>query len=196
MRTLDPVALFSGASAEFGRRVHAVPPALWSAPTPCPGWDVRVLVNHLAVEDLWAVPIFDGRTIAEVGDRFEGDQLGVSPVERWDEAAAGAIVAISGPGAMTRTVHLSFGDLPGSEYTMQLFADHLIHAWDLAAATGLDTRLDEALVGACTQWFAANEDVYRQGGVIGPRPSMPADADEQDQLLVAFGRSPSFGSTA
>ena len=39
-----------------------------------------------------------------------------------------------------RIVHLSFGDFPGGEYTRQLFADHLIHAWELARAIGADEQ--------------------------------------------------------
>ena len=42
--------------------------------------------------------------------------------------------------------------VPGREYTMQLFADHLIHAWDLARAIGVDERLDAGLVASCATW--------------------------------------------
>jgi hypothetical protein len=39
-----------------------------------------------------------------------------------------------------------------------LFADHLIHAWDLARAIGADERLDAGLVASC------GELVRRGGG--------------------------------
>jgi len=51
-------------------------------------------------------------------------------------------------------VHLSFGDVPASEYLGQLLADHLVHAWDLAAAVGADRALDPAVVRAVAEWFA------------------------------------------
>ena len=38
------------------------------------------------------------------------------------------------------TVHLSYGEEQMDEYVHQLAADHLVHAWDLAAATGGDTH--------------------------------------------------------
>jgi len=69
-----------------------------------------------------------GSTIAEVGDRFEGDVLGAEPEAAWTAASAAAVRAVGEDGAMDRIVHLSFGDLHGSEYTLRLFADHLIHA--------------------------------------------------------------------
>jgi uncharacterized protein (TIGR03086 family) len=89
---------------------------------------------------------------------------------------------------MDRTVHLSFGDFPGREYAMQLFADHLIHAWDLARAIGVDERLDPELVGACTAWFTAMEEAYRSAGAIAARPPVSDGADAQTRLLAMFGR--------
>lgn len=85
-------------------------------------------------------------------------------------------------------MHLSFGDFPGSEYALQLFADHVIHGWDLARAIGESERIDPELVDACSKWFASVEDAYRAGGAIGPRPEIPAGADEQTALLAMFGR--------
>jgi len=85
-------------------------------------------------------------------------------------------------------VHLSFGDFPGAEYAWQLLADHLIHGWDLAVAAGLEPTLDPAAVDALTPWFAEREEQYRQGGFIGRRVTVPADADPATRLLAGFGR--------
>ena len=49
---------------------------------------------------------------------------GDDPQVAWKEAAAHALAAAS-PGALRRTVHLSFGDFPGQEYLGQLTADHV-----------------------------------------------------------------------
>lgn len=184
----DVRELFRRSVEEFGRRVHAIRDDQWQAPTPCSEWDVRALVHHMVYELRWAPPLFAGATIAEVGDRFEGDLLGGNPKAAWDDAARQAVAAVEDDGAMTRTVHLSFGDVPGSEYARQLFADLLIHGWDLAMATGADERLDPRLVDACAAWFAQVEDAYRGIGVIGPRPEVPPEADAQTRLLAAFGR--------
>ena len=181
--------LYQRAVARFGDHVHAVRDDQWRAPTPCTDWDVRTLVNHLVSENRWAPPLFEGRTIAEVGDRFDGDLLGDDPTGAWDDSAAAVVAAVGEDGAMERTVHLSFGDLPGGEYVMQLFADTLIHGWDLARAIGDDDRLDLELVEACAAWFAAVEDLYRAGGAVAARPELPPDADPQARLLAMFGRS-------
>lgn len=186
---IEERVLYRRAQDAFGARVHAVGVDQWTASTPCPDWDVRSLVNHLVYELRWAVPLLDGWTIAEVGDRFEGDLLGDDPAGRWDQAADAALAAVDGEGALDRTVHLSFGDFPGREYILQLFADLLIHGWDLSVATGQDTRLDPDLVAACAAWFGGVADGYRQAGAVGARPDVPDDADPQMRLLAEFGRS-------
>jgi uncharacterized protein (TIGR03086 family) len=185
---MDVPAMFRAAVAEFDARVQQIGDHQWSAPTPDEGWTVRDLVNHIVGEGLWAPPLLAGSTIAEVGDRFDGDVLGAQPKLTWAAASAGAVQAVEADGAMDRTVHLSFGDFPGSEYTLQLFADHLIHAWDLARAIGADERLDTGLVTSCATWFGAVEDAYRSAGAIAARPPVPGDADAQTVLLARFGR--------
>ena len=188
MTDAELVDLHRRACAAFGARVKAVGDADWSRPTPCADWDVRELVNHLVVEDLWTPPMMDGRTIEEVGDAFDGDQLGDDPSSAWDRAVAGAEEAVAAPGAVDRTVHLSFGDTPAREYVMQLLADHAVHAWDLATAIGADDRLDPQLVDAIATWFDDREELYRSAGVIGDAVE-PADAgDPQARLLARFGR--------
>jgi uncharacterized protein (TIGR03086 family) len=180
--------MFRRAVAEFDARVRQVGDHQWQAATPDQGWVVRDLVNHVVGEDLWAPLLLAGSTIAEVGGRFDGDVLGADPKAAWAAASAQAVRAADDDGAMDRIVHLSFGDFPGSEYVLQLFADHLIHAWDLACAIGADQRLDAGLVASCATWFEAMEDAYRSAGAIAPRPPVPAEADAQTLLLASFGR--------
>jgi uncharacterized protein (TIGR03086 family) len=191
---MDPVDLHRRAVAEFARRVKSIPADRWEAPTPCTDWDVRAVVNHMVYENLWTPPMLEGKTIDEIGDRFDGDVLGDDPRAAWKAAARAAVEAVHEPGAMETTTHLSFGDLPGSEYTMQLFADHLIHAWDVARGTGIDDTLTPELVQACMEWFTSVEDAYRAGNAIGPRPETPADADDQTKLLAMFGRRADWSS--
>src|ERR687890_85464 len=165
----DQAELHRRAVEEFGARVGAVADDQWELPTPCADWNVRQLVNHLVYENRWTVPLMTGRTIAEVGDRYEGDLLGDRPKQAWDESSAEAVGAVGADGALERIVDLSSGPTPAPEYVSQLFADHLIHAWDA--------------------WFASMEDLYRSIGAIGPRAETAPGADTQTTLLAAFGRT-------
>ncbi len=70
-----------------------------------------------------------------------------------------------------------------------MFADALIHRWDLARAIGTDETLEPDLVETCAAWFAEREDIYRNAGAIGPRTDVSPDAGPQTRLLAAWGRS-------
>jgi uncharacterized protein (TIGR03086 family) len=189
---MDLVEAYRRSLTEFTDRVRLVRPDQWTGPTPCADWDVRTLVNHLVYENRWCVPLLAGATIAGIGTRFDGDLLGADPAAAADDATKQAEAAVAEPGALTRTVHLSFGDTPSEEYVRQLLADHLIHAWDLAAAIGADRALDPQVVQVCAGWFAEREEPYRQAGAIGPRVNLSSPAGEQDRLVAAFGRDPGW----
>jgi len=115
-------------------------------------------------------------------------------VAAWRESSAEAAAAINAPDAMTRTVHLSFGDVTGTDYAQQLVADLLIHGWDLARAIGADESLDATLIDHVAAWFTGWEDSYRAAGAIGPRQPAPG-ADRVAELLAAFGRHPATNDT-
>lgn len=186
----DLVALYRRAVEAFGDRLDAVKDDQWEQPTPCAEWNVRQLVNHVVGENAWAVPLFAGRTIAEVGDELDGDLLGADPVAAWRSAADPAIAAASEAGALERTVHVSFGDIPGREYLTQIATDHVIHAWDLARGTGGDDALDADLVAFAYDYLEPQVDAWRAAGAFGPAVEVPADAPLQDRLLGLTGRQP------
>lgn len=185
----DLVALFARAVDQFGPQLAAVGDR-WQEPTPDTEWDVRALANHVIAEDLWAPPLLQGLTIAQVGDRFDGDQLGDDPAAAWSAAAAASIAAVSGDGALDRTVHVSFGDISGREYVSQLTCDHLIHGWDLARALGADESLDAELVDFAYEFLSPQIDGWRRAGVFGPAVELPAGASPQNRLLALTGRQP------
>lgn len=185
----DLVVLYRRAVEQFGSRVEAIADHQWHLPTPNTDWDVHALVNHLVYEELWSQPLLDGQTVAEVGTRFDGDLLGHRPKAAWEAAARGTIDAAVVPGVLTRTVHVSFGDISGEEYLSQLTTDHVIHTWDLARATGGNEGLDPELVEFTFEALVPQIEQWREVGVFGPRVEPPAHADRQTQLLALTGRA-------
>lgn len=171
---------------EFDKRVKAIADEQWADPTPCTDWNVRDLVNHVTGEDLWAPLLLEGKTLEEVGDRFDGDVLGEDPVAAWTRARDGALQAIEAWSG--RPVHTSMGQMPADEYLAQLFADHLIHAWDLARGIGADEELDPDLVGECYRRSLPHEEMMRSSGAFGNRVVAPAGASPQQRLLALYGR--------
>ena len=188
MTTTDLVTLFRRSMDGFDARVRAVADGQWSNVTPCADWDVRTLVNHLVGEQLWAVPLFEGKTIAEVGDQFDGDLLGDDPKAAWASSSAEAAAVVGAAGALERTVHLSFGDTTGDDYLSQLIVDLVVHAWDLARGIGGDEQLDPDGVQFASDYLSPRVDGWRQAGAFGPAVDVAPDADPQTRLLALTGR--------
>ncbi|MGW0709575.1 TIGR03086 family metal-binding protein [Streptomyces sp. NPDC002643] len=175
----------------FGERVHAVRDDQWGDGTPCTEWTVRDLVNHLVSEQLWVPSLVrDGCMIEEVGDTFEGDLLGPDPAASWDTAAHSAREAFAAPGALERTVHLSYGDTPATAYLSQMVADLVVHAWDLSRAVGAEERLPEELVRFARDEIAPYAGDLEKSGLFAAPVEVPGGADEQTRLLCMVGRRP------
>jgi hypothetical protein len=86
-------------------------------------------------------------------------------------------------------VELSRGRVPGRDYAVELFADHVMHSWDLAKGIGADDTLDPAIVVPAKDWFGGVEDAYRASGAIADRPPIPGDAGAQTVFLAMTGRA-------
>lgn len=179
-------------SVEFWKATVREVSGDWAAPTPCTDWNVRALVNHVVGEDRWTKPLVDGRTIADVGDAFDGDLLGEDPKPLAMAAADEAITAVAERLPAGGKVHLSYGEEDIEEYISQLVADHLIHGWDLAVATGQQRVLDPELVAEVAAWFRNREEMYRSSGAIAARHESTSSGNPQADLLIAFGRNPDW----
>ena len=184
----DLLVLFPRAVDGFGRHVHAIAEGQWHDPTPCSEWDVRTLVNHVAVEQLWVPPLVQGSTVAEVGDRFDGDQLSNDPPATWDAVVQPAKAAFGAPGALGGRVLLSAGERPTAEYCWEMTTDALIHSWDLARGIGADETLDAELVNVVYERTLPFAEHLQETGLFAPPVPVPADAPLQTRLLAIFGR--------
>ena len=186
--TASPGSLYVRAMASTQRYIDGIQEGQWASPTPCSDWDVRAIVNHLVGENLWAGELFAGKTMADVGDRLDGDLVGGGPKAAYRESGDVAKRAVEAPGAMQVVCHLSFGDTPGAEYAKQLFLDALIHGWDIAKATGQDTKLDADLVAACYPIAQEIRAQFGEYGVFGDDLSGGRAAAQQTKLLGLLGR--------
>jgi uncharacterized protein (TIGR03086 family) len=168
--------------------LNGVRPSQWADPTPCSEWNVKQIANHIIGENLWAAELLQGRTIAEVGTRLDGDLAGDDPAGAYRASVDAATAAVSAPGAMQTVCHLSFGDYSGSDYAAQLLLDTVVHGWDIARATAQDTRLDPQLVAACLPLAEQLTGQFRAAGVFGDDLPTGADAAPQTRLLAIVGR--------
>lgn len=187
--TIDLPEVHARALDETRRHIAGIPPDQWSGPTPCADWDVCALVNHIVAGNFWVAPLVEGRTIEEVGDRYDGIVLGDDPLEAYDRSAAEAAAAFRAPGAMDAPVAVSYGPVPGSVYAGHRFMDVLIHGWDVAKATGQETTIPPELVEACWEVLEPQIDLLSASGMFGNRIDLPDDASREDRLLGLLGRT-------
>jgi uncharacterized protein (TIGR03086 family) len=101
-------------------------------PTPCEGWTVADLVQHL----------LDGhaRVVAAAGAAMP--ELPGGRLEAFATAAAAAQAVFDAPDGLTRPFELPFGSVPGAVFALIRAGDAYAHAWDLATAIGADADLD------------------------------------------------------
>src|ERR1043165_8383644 len=94
MPSPTPGELYVNAMATTQRYMDRVRADQWHAPTPNTEWDVKQVTNHIIGENLWAGELLQGKTIAEVGDKFDGDVAGSDPAASY----RASVKDVEGPG--------------------------------------------------------------------------------------------------
>jgi uncharacterized protein (TIGR03086 family) len=168
--------------------VHATPASALTNPTPCDKWAVRDLLNHL---------VGGGYMFAAGlnGDALDGDPnadlIGDDHVAAYDGAIAAFSSALAGASDLSAEVTLPFATLPADVALRIAAADLLVHAWDLATATGQTFDPPVEFVESVTPFYAEFiSPQLRQGGLFGAEVGAGADARPIDRLVALAGRRP------
>jgi uncharacterized protein (TIGR03086 family) len=177
----DPITLFERAASAAVATARKVAPAQLGAATPCQEWTVAQLLEHMA-----------GGTSYLLGAVGVSHDPPGTDIDAYASDMARCVEALRGPGVLERRCMSPAGfEWSIAEATAGTFMDQLVHTWDLAIATGQDTKLDSELTEACVAMFLpAMPEIGRQAGIVGPEVAVPADASAQDRLLGAMGRQP------
>ncbi|MEY2473252.1 MAG: hypothetical protein QOK28_2581 [Actinomycetota bacterium] len=156
--------------------------------SPCTSWKVRDVINHLMDSSNFMLTGM-GLEAASVGDVTDGDF-----VAAYDEACGRTLAAFQAPGALEKTAHLPFGDMPGAALMGLAIGDIFTHAWDIAKATGQSTDLDPEFAA---QWLPQAQAMLSEsfrgpegsGMPFGPEQEAPAGATNADKVAAFMGRS-------
>jgi uncharacterized protein (TIGR03086 family) len=170
---------------EFGRRIDDVPADRWDDPAPCEGWVARDVVRHV-VE--WMPSLYLGAVGLPLP---EGPSVDDDPAGAWRAADAAISTALQDPAVAARPTTTPAGEMTLEELVaMTGLMDLLVHAWDLARATGQDETLDAAEAAGFLAGIEPWDAALRTSGQYGPRVPVPDDADAQTKLLAFTGRRP------
>ncbi len=184
----DVAQRYVAAIDELDRHVLAIPADRWTSPTPCTEWDVRALVDHLVYETLWVPDLIAGATIAEVGNRYEGDRLGDDPIAAWSSARSAAVEGLETT-TLGEPVHTSGGELTADEYLTQMLFDAAIHGWDLATSIGVEHSVPDDVARDLEAWFAPQVEQMVAARIIAEPVKVGLGADAATRLIALSGRN-------
>lgn len=179
------------AAAEAAARVtDGVRPEQFSAPTPCTDWDVRELVNHLI---LWTSHSLERRAHGEsVAPELMEKDFAASPsfAAEYRAQLDRALAAWSDPAVWEGSLNVMGSATPATDVAAMMIAELVLHAWDLAAATGQTYTLAGNAAAAALAAVEANAEMFRQYKGFGDPVQLPAQSSDLERALAASGRDP------
>src|SRR3954451_22910255 len=175
---------------ETTRVIDHVSDAEMANPSPCEGWTVRDVVNHITGgATMFALSVEHGKVAdEELGRLMGGDNLGDDPKGAWNVAAEHALAAFERPDAMDAIVTLPFGEMPGRVALGIAVFDVLTHAVDIASSTGQQVQDLDLLETALAVGHQMVGPELRQPGVLDREQRVAADAPAEIRLLAFAGR--------
>ncbi|MFC9611521.1 TIGR03086 family metal-binding protein [Streptomyces sp. NPDC056938] len=166
-------------------------------PTPCPEYAVHHLLGHLL-----------GLTVAfgDAGRKNLGPTTDTSPraqrpdiTDGWRDVLAKALDDLAevwrDPAAWQGMTRAGGVDLPGAVAAMVALDELVVHAWDLAKATGQDYAPDEAALQAAHTFLLQSAEGPRPD-IFGPVVQVEDSATLLDRAVGLSGRDPGWKPTA
>jgi uncharacterized protein (TIGR03086 family) len=174
--------------------IAGIGPAQWSAPTPCPAWNVADLTDHVvagnrrfasALRGEQAPPSHPGAADADADVSGAPDRLGA-----YRRSVDDLYEACAAPGALDRIVSIPFGQVPGAVALHLRVVELAIHGWDLARATGQRIDVPDDVVRAELEFTRQTlPRVPADRMPFGPPQPAGEAASALDQLAAQLGRT-------
>ncbi len=143
----DPRFAVAKAVAVAGAVLGAVAPEQLELPTPCEGVDVHRLRCHLVMVLRRIAAAGRGLPLAEWP--VEEDIAETAIAAEWDAAGHDVQAVWTDSSILDRPTTLPWTTISGAE-TLAIYANELVvHAWDLATATGQTVEWDPELLAVC-----------------------------------------------
>lgn len=168
----------------FTEVVESVPADRWDAATPCEGWTVADVVDHVSTTQ---------REFLERMELGAPDASGSGPLDAWRGSKAAMQAALDDDAIVGRTYDGYFGPTTIGETIDTFYAsDLVVHAWDIARGAGLVELepIAPADLDRIRAQMATVGDAVRSPGIYGPEVAVPDGASAQDRFLAWTGRRP------
>lgn len=146
----------------------------WAAPSPCDGWTVRDVANHLV--DAMC-------TFAAAVDGGPGEDTGDDPAGAYRAAADRCLAVFGDPAVLAASHPFPFGPTPGSVIARISVSESLVHGWDVARGAGLPYEPAPEVVDR----VLASVGAPPEEGMFAP-PVTPSSDEPLVVLLARLGR--------
>ncbi|GAA1481191.1 TIGR03086 family metal-binding protein [Gordonia sinesedis] len=137
----DPRPAYAAATAWMTEVLRGVRPDQLGDPTPCDEFDVGTLARHVVGTARRAVALSSGADIFAV-DPIADD----GDAETYAATVAEAVELWADDATLTAPVTVPWGQVPGAGALWGYVSETLVHAWDLAVATGQPSEGDPSVV--------------------------------------------------
>lgn len=175
--------------------VAGVPDDRLDAPTPCPAYRLGALLDHVGGAAL-AFTAAARKDTGGSGRRSPGaSQLGDDWRERIPRDVLTLAEAWRDPSAWTGMTRIAGLDLPGEVTGLFALDELVIHAWDVARASGQPYDPDPASVEVLSEFvrqFCVPGMEQQRAGLFGPEVAVSEGAPLFDQVLGMTGRNPGW----
>ena len=163
-------------------------PQLLPRPTPCPGWDLEALLDHLSdsIGVLTGAITGDGARAASPG--YPGP--GADPVARLRGQAAGLLGAFSAAGPAGRRVAIWDRELTVSMVAVTGALEITVHGWDIFVACGARQSVPPGLAAVLLPIAPLLISQGTRPGLFADPVRLPGPACPGDQLVAFLGRQP------
>jgi uncharacterized protein (TIGR03086 family) len=160
-------------------------PQLLSRPTPCAGWDLETLLDHLAD----SIGVFS-EAIATGGVGAASVRPGHDPVARLRGQAVGLLAACAAPGPAERRVAIGDRELTPGMVAVTGAIEIAVHGWDICAACGAGRPVPPGLAAILLPIAPLLITPGTRPGLFADPVRLPGPAGPGDQLVAFLGRRP------
>ncbi len=173
----------------FAAVVAKLKPEHWDLPTPCTGWSVFDVVDHVVAGERFTAATLSGASLAEASEAQVGiDTQNPDVVGQVKEAAAEVLGAFDG--SLDRIIEHRVGPVAARRVLGFRIIDQLGHTWDLATAIGDSVALDPDALAVGVEVARAERITLEQSPNFVTLPKQQgAEHELQATFLHAIGRT-------
>jgi uncharacterized protein (TIGR03086 family) len=162
-------------------------PQLLSGPTPCLGWDLETLLDHLAD----SIGVFhEAIATGCVGASPAPGHPGPDPVARLRSQAVGLVAACAASGPADRRVAIEDRELTASMVAVAGAIEIAVHGWDIWAACGASRPVPPGLAAVLLPIAPLLITPGTRPGLFADPVRLPGPAGLGDHLVAFLGRPP------